>query len=447
MERSDLMESSVLTFDELHNRNVIVLGGGLAGLSYAYGQIRKGNNSIAVLEKDNIIGGIIKPFNYNGFLFDFGPHIFRSKDENVLTFVKNLLHDNYHHISSNPAIFKYGKFFDNVIPVITYKNIENLPEKIRERVKNELNELQNSNKKLNTNNFKECIISQIGETLYWEFFGEYSKKWWGIEPEKLSSDIAPKNLTIGNEKSYAHITTNFEKPTEEIYPTRGGIFQIAKKLEEGIKANGGIILTNTNVKKLEYNEDEITKIIVENNDGEFEIITKGKMVISTIFLTSLCKMLNIECNLLNRGDICVFLKLKGNKMFNFSWIYFHDSDIIFSRIHEPLYYSEYNAPKGFTSLCVEIPSFENDNYWQDNYLGDKVIEQLLDLRIIKPNQEPEILDVVKYPYAYPVYTIDYKENLTKVFHKLKNFKNLKVIGRSGSFSYLNMWEIVRYAIY
>jgi len=154
---------------------------------------------------------------------------------------------------------------------------------------NELKELQNSNKKLSMNNFKECIISQIGETLYWEFFGEYSKKWWGIEPEKLSSDIAPKNLTIGNEKSYAHITTNFEKPTEEIYPTRGGIFQIAKKLEEGIKANGGIILTNTNVKKLEYDGDEITKIIVKNNDCEFEIITKGKMIIPTIFLTLTAK--------------------------------------------------------------------------------------------------------------------------------------------------------------
>jgi UDP-galactopyranose mutase len=61
-------------------------------------------------------------------------------------------------------------------------------------VRNELKELQNSNKKLSMNNFKECIISQIGETLYWEFFGEYSKKWWGIEPEKLSSDIAPKTL-------------------------------------------------------------------------------------------------------------------------------------------------------------------------------------------------------------------------------------------------------------
>jgi hypothetical protein len=66
-------------------------------------------------------------------------------------------------------------------------------------------------------------------------------------------------------------------------------------------------------------------------------------------------MLNIEYNLLNRGDICVFLKLKGSKMFNFSWIYFHDSDIIFSRIHEPLYYSEYDRQK---ALHLSVLKFQ-----------------------------------------------------------------------------------------
>jgi len=423
--------------------SIIILGAGVSGLSYAYANVQKGT-SVTILEKSDRIGGLMRTFNFNGFLFDFGPHIFRSKDEKILNFIKDLLHDNYRYISSNPAIFKYGKFFDNVIPTITYRNIENLPEQVKDKAKIEL---ETSNKEISLNNFKDCIVSQIGETLYWEFFGEYSKKWWGIDPENLSSDISPKNLTVGKDKSYAHITTNFEKPSEEIYPIKGGIFEIVRRLKEKVEAFGGSILTNSNIKKLEYDGDEINKIIVERDKDEIEIETNGKLVVSTIPLTNLCKMLKIESDLIYRGDICIFLKLDGNKMFNYSWVYFHDHDIVFSRIHEPLYYSEYNSPKGYTSLCVEVTSFENDINWKDKYLGEKVIEQLIDLGIVKKCQEPEILAVEKYAYAYPTYTIDYKKKLEEVFNKLKLFKNLKVIGRTGSFSYLNMWECLKWATY
>ena len=417
------------------------MGGGLTGIAYAYRQLMSGKQ-VMILEKSDI-GGLMKTLNLNGFLFDFGPHVFRSKDEKILNFVKDLLHDNYHCISSNPAIFKYEKFFDNVIPTITYRNIENLPEKVKDKVKREL---ETSNKKISLNNFKDCIVLQIGETLYWEFFGEYSKKWWGIDPENLSSDIAPKNLTVGKEKSYAHITTNFEKPSEEIYPIKKGIFEIVRRLKEKVEVLGGSILTNSNVKKLEYDGDEITKIIVERDKDEIEIETGGKLVVSTIPLTNLCKMLKIENDLIYRGDICIFLKLNGNKMFNYSWVYFHDHDIIFSRVHEPLYYSEHNSPKGYTSLCVEVTCFENDITWKDKYLGEKVIEQLLDLNIVRKNQEPEVLGIEKYAHAYPIYTVGYKRELERIFGKLGSFKNLKVIGRTGSFSYLNMWECLKWAV-
>jgi protoporphyrinogen oxidase len=69
------------------------------------------------------------------------------------------------------------------------------------------------------------------------------------------------------------------------------------------------------------------------------------------------------------------------------------------------------------------------------------------LGIVKKSQEPEILAVEKYAYAYPIYTVDYKQKLGEVFNKLKLFKNLKTIGRTGSFSYLNMWECLKWAVY
>lgn len=429
-----------------HTSSITVLGAGLSGLSYSYGKIIKGYN-ITAIEKEGEIGGLMRTFNFNNFLFDFGPHIFRSKDVKVLKFVKGILNNNYHSIVSNPAIFKYGKFLDSVIPVITYKNVKHLPKNIRERAIREIKGLNNARKNPDLSDFKTCIISQIGETLYWEFFGEYSRKWWGIDPEKLSSDLAPKNIRFNKEKSYGHITTNFEKPKEEIYPIEGGIFKIIEGLTSGIMKFSGRIITNCKVIGLETDGEIIKSIIVRRGDDEIEIPSEKSVVVSTIPLSNLCKILQIKFNLLYRADICIFIKLKGKRMFNYSWIYFHDADVIFGRIYEPLYYSEYNAPKGYTSLCVEVTCFKDDSLWRDKYLGEKVVEQLLDLRIIKHYQEPEVLGIAKYPCAYPIYTVGYKRELKKIFKKLQTYKNLKVIGRTGSFTYLNMWECLRWAVY
>jgi protoporphyrinogen oxidase len=268
-----------------------------------------------------------------------------------------------------------------------------------------------------------------------------------VDPQKLSADLAPKNLIIGAEKSYAHLTTGFKKPTEEIYPKTGGIYRIIQELERKIRIAQGVILTGATVKNLEVDDDTIANVVFERDREEVEIPTYDKQVISTIPLTEVAKMLGINQDLNYRGEIFIFIKLKGEKMFDFSWVYFHDSSVLFSRIYEPIYYSIYNAPKGYTSLSIEVPTSVNEPSWNDKYLPDKVIEQLLDLRIIRKEQEPTLLAVEKNAYAYPIYTIDYKSKLERIFNELKYIKNLEVIGRTGSFKYLNMWECLKWAVY
>ncbi|MEM2143730.1 MAG: NAD(P)-binding protein [Candidatus Jordarchaeaceae archaeon] len=429
-----------MKYKSVHN---IVLGGGLAGLAYAYGSATRGLRTI-IFEKDAWIGGLMKTFNFQQFLFDFGPHVFRSKNKEVLEFVKKLLgNNNYHFISSSPAIFKYGKFFNNVIPIITLHNIRLLPNETKKRIKKEMTKSRDC---YCFDNFQDCIISQIGESLYWEFFGEYSRKWWGVDPKKLSSEIAPRNLRIGIKKSYGHVTTSFESVTEEIYPIKGGIFEIARKLNNKLKMFGVEVKTGFVVKSLETNGDIISKIVVADDRQEQEIDIDKQLLISTIPLTVLCDMLNIKCDLTFRAIICVFVGLSGKKLFNYSWIYFHDSDITFGRIHEPIYFSKYNAPKGYTSLCIEVPCFVNDRIWKDKNLGYKVIRQLKDYGIIKGSQEPIILGIARNPYAYPVYTVDYKQKIKEIFTRLEIISNLAVLGRTGAFRYLNMGEVLEYAL-
>jgi len=112
-----------------------------------------------------------------------------------------------------------------------------------------------------------------------------------------------------------------------------------------------------------------------------------------------------------------------------------------------LYYSKYNAPKGYTSLSVEVTSFENDSHWKDKYLGEKVVEQLIDLGIVKKKPRTRNFSHRKVPLCYPIYTVDYKQKIEEICNKVKFLKNLKVIGKTDNFSYMNMWECLKWAVY
>jgi len=75
-----------------------------------------------------------------------------------------------------------------------------------------------------------------------------------------------------------------------------------------------------------------------------------------------------------------------------------------------------------------------------------VVEQLLDLGIVKKNQEPKILGIRKDAFAYPLFTVGYEKELEKIFSRLSLIKNLTVIGRAGSFKYLNMNDCIKWAL-
>jgi len=58
--------------------NVIIFGGGPAGLTAAYEACKKGLSPV-VFEKDTEVGGISKTVNYKDYLFDIGGHRFFTK--------------------------------------------------------------------------------------------------------------------------------------------------------------------------------------------------------------------------------------------------------------------------------------------------------------------------------------------------------------------------------
>ena len=407
------------------------MGGGLTGLTIANRLLSLGKKT-CLIEKESALGGLARSYLFNDVFFDFGPHIFRSNDEKIILYLKQLV--NLDPYKSHAGIYKYRKFFDGVIPVIPRKNIENLPLNTKRRVYNELKNIQNTQ---NTHdNFKSVISSMVGNTLFKEFYGDYSSKWWGVKPESLSISLAPKTLKIDLESHYAHLTANFNVPKKEFYPKMNGFGSIISSLSALAEEKKCTIIKGTTIKELSIDGDRINKLLLENGD---EINLNGSLY-STIPITDICRLLDINTFLNYRSDICIFIVLNNDKKIKrmpFSWVYYPEERFKFGRLTDFSNIHRNSVPKNRIGLCAEITCFKGDSTWNDEKIKERVIAQLHELGLLNPSL---IIDsmLIKEPTAYPLYITGYQAEKQRVIEKIsKKASNLILAGRTGSFTYLN----------
>ena len=91
-----------------------------------------------------------------------------------------------------------------------------------------------------------------------------------------------------------------------------------------------------------------------------------------------------------------------------------------------------------TSLGLEYFCSEGDELWLMDDVD--IIEYALgELKKIGIASRKHLINgfVIRYPKAYPVYSLDYKNNLSVINSYLEPFLNLQVIGRNGLFRYDN----------
>ena len=70
-------------------KKIIIIGGGITGLSTAWKLSEKGYK-VNVLESDKSIGGLAKSIKIENYYFDIGPHSFFTEDKEIFKKVMNL---------------------------------------------------------------------------------------------------------------------------------------------------------------------------------------------------------------------------------------------------------------------------------------------------------------------------------------------------------------------
>jgi protoporphyrinogen oxidase len=61
-----------------HNHDFVILGGGVAGVTFALEASRRGRR-VVLLEREDQVGGLARTLRFGDFRFDIGGHRFHSR--------------------------------------------------------------------------------------------------------------------------------------------------------------------------------------------------------------------------------------------------------------------------------------------------------------------------------------------------------------------------------
>ncbi len=227
-----------------------------------------------------------------------------------------------------------------------------------------------------------------------------------------------------------------------LYPP-GGVGMIMERVAEDYERRGGQLHLRASNVNLESTGERISRI-TWNEAGQQQAIDNPAHVIWTGSVHRLCSMLDVPREELPSLTILLgMMKLTrplpaGDALYT----YIADPDIPFNRIYYPNRSVDGLCPPGKDSLCVEISPTDFKDEADPHRLTEKIQAGLEKLGVCKPSDIEETMYMF-VPDSYPVYPLDYREKLERIWSELDQYTNLHSIGRSGQFWYNNMARSMR----
>lgn len=424
------------------NVDLLVLGGGWSGLLAAYFFSKKGG-SVLVLEKEGFVGGLARTMDIGGQKADIGGHaLFIKKKENI-SFLKTIISERSCLLQNKKKtrIYIDGKY-------LSYPANVDFIWKLRKRyllpvVCDLLKPKQNNQPA----NFEEWVKLHYGETLFNLVFKTYSKKVWGRSCGQLSHGWADTRIGKKGLGEFFLEKVVKERRRKYYYPCHG-----IGGLAEGLllKMGSGFRLEkNAVLQRFQAVNSRLVGLRYAGQSGEVNV--NFKELISTIPLTELIplmpggdrpELVRYAQGIHFRSLILVYVLIERPLASDWSWCYFPSEDIVFSRVHEPKYWSSEMGGKDRTLLCVEIFCDEGDSHWMmsQGELTRQVCDGLRRVGLLDRDESPQDYYIHRERYAYPLMYCGFERAVDGVRQWLRQYENCHLAGRSGTHSYFDMEE-------
>lgn len=426
---------------------VVVIGAGPAGLTAAYELMRRGETCV-VLEADDVVGGISRTVERDGWRFDIGGHRFFTKVPRVEAFWHEIL--DAHDFLMRPRmsrIFYRRKFFDYPLKVGNALSGLGLLESIR-CVLSYVHVRIRPPKDQST--FEGWTAARFGWRLYRIFFKTYTEKVWGVPATSIQADWAAqriKNLSLFGAVFNAlfprlrrgEVTSLID---EFQYP-RLGPGMMWEKCRDLLVAGGTRVQMASPTTRIDVHDDGT--FTVTTGSGLMERVST---IVSSMPLGDLVAAIQppapasvrAAADALDHRDfITVALVLSCPAPFEDNWIYIHDPDVRVGRVQNFGSWSPHMVKEHGGCIGLEYFAFEGDDLWvtPDDELVELGIAEMERLGLVRRSMVTGG-HVVRMPKAYPMYDATYQQNVATIREWMeRTVPGIHPVGRNGMHRYNN----------
>jgi protoporphyrinogen oxidase len=424
----------------VQEHEVVILGGGLTGLSAAH-RLQQAGLDYCLVEAEERVGGLCRSAEVEGFTFDQTGHLLHFADPVTEEFVRDLVPEPLVEHERRAWIYTDGCYSRYPFQ----RNLFGLPEPVVKECVLEYVEADLAGGSSSQNDFGSWARARFGDGIAEHFLLPYNRKLWLTEPTGLTLDWMGR--FVPDTSPVDIIRGAFSADTEEVgynasflYPQRSGIEVLPRSLAARLdKVRCGLKVVRVDAKER----------VVHTDSGSSY---RYRHLVSTIPLPVLLSCVDslpgtireLASKLIHTSVLDVNLGLDVEELTDKHWIYVPDPDIPFYRIGFPCNFSSHLAPPGKQSVYAEI-SHRGAKELDEDELVNGVVSGMKGMGFAVRTSDVLAVNIVDMDYGYVVYDFDRSECLREIKQFL-SANGMKSVGRFGSWAYLSMEDSIREGI-